>query len=685
MAHYIVKEEHPKKHSRIWKEQDLIDLCAKGATPSLMETEVLHLQRSDYQHPHLYDIVLNRKKPRWIHLTSNQTSAFQPSNFKPTNLRFLTLIGFGNKQLWKGYKETEVLHLQGSDYQQPHLSDIVVNMNKPRWIHLTSNQTSAFQPSNFEPTNLRFLTLIGFGNKQLWKGYKHLPKLKILDLSHSHELRRTPDFSGLPCLERLNLSWCVKLKEIHPSIGSHESLVWVSLNECWKVKTFPPIIRMKKLETLILSMCKRLQKFPLIQTNMDSLECLHLDWSGIEMIPPTVGQLCTNLVTFNLRHCSNLRRIEGNFRLLKHLKYLDLDNCFELEQLAMDFFDEESSLEVLNVNVSIRNQASTPLKNLMNRIGLPLFQFHQDKSINQKLSQLPRCITKLELRCCNLEDGDIPCYISELVTLQVLDLSFNKFSRLHSRLSQFPCLKLLNLSYCENLVELPDLPSSIAILIAKHCGSLESVGDLSKYKWLWKVSVRGSNKLISGELMLNSMLQVNAFEDRFMSVLLPSELRHEDIRSTLVRVQLPNNWHSDFSGFIFLVDNTYGVEIVFKGEMSQGDDHHMKEVDDENWGECSDNEYRGQVGYVPFASLRHTSWWNSNYTNLSFHVNSLMSFHIAPFKVKLVPNKSRTGDSREVTKDFSQNWDKENKYYKTFEIIDADSNYSTITILWNHF
>ncbi|KAK1415885.1 hypothetical protein QVD17_31673 [Tagetes erecta] len=615
MARYIVKEEYPKKHSRIWKKQDLIDLCTKGATPSLMETEVLHLQ--------------------------------------------------------------------GSDYQQPHLSDIVVNMNKPRWIYLKFNHTSAFQPSNFEPTNLRFLTLMGFGNKQLWKGYKHLPKLKILDLSNSGKLRRTPDFSGLPCLERLNLNFCSKLKEIHPSIGSHESLVWVSLNRCKKLKTFPPIIRMKKLETLILSWCERLRKFPLIQSNMDSLECLHLDWSGIEMIPPTVGQLCTNLVTFNLSYCSNLRRIQGNFRLLKRLKYLHLHNCFELEKFDEDFFYDDSSLEVLNVNVSIRNQASTPLKNLMNRMGLPWF--HQDKSINQKLSQLPRCITKLSLYNCNLEDGDMMGYISELVTLQVLDLSYNKFSRLHSSLSQIPCLKFLNLSDCENLVELPDLPSSIAILIADYCGSLERVGNLSKYKWLWKVSVQGSDKLISGELVLNSMLQVNAFEDRFMSVLLPRGSRHEDIRSTLVRVQLPNNWHSDFSGFIFLVHNTYRVEIVIKGEMSQGDDHHMKEVDDENWAESSDNEYRRQVGYVPFASLRHTSWWNSNYTNLSFHINSLKIFHTPLFKVKLVPNKSRTRDSREVTKDFSQNWDKENKYHKTFEIIDDDSNSSTIKILWKHF
>ncbi|KAK1415884.1 hypothetical protein QVD17_31672 [Tagetes erecta] len=384
MAHYIVKEEHPKKYSRIWKEQDIVELCATGATASLMEVEVLDIQ---------------------------------------------------------------------SSIENSHLPDVVANMNKLRWIRLKDYETSTFSSSNFHPTNLGCLMMTQCKQKQLWKGHKHLPHLKILDLSEPEYggcyLKWTPDFNSLPCLERLNISDCDDLKEIHPSIGYHESLVWVSLKGCDYLKAFPPIIRMKKLKTLVLASCDRLRKFPHIQTNMDSLECLDLNKSAIEVIPSTVGQFCTNLVTFNLNSCDKLRRIEGNFRLLKRLKCLDLFGCFSLEKLGGDFFDKEASLEVLNV--SLRNQDSTLFQNLMNRIGLPSFQLHdQDNSINLKLSQLPRCITKLELSHCNLGDGDIPCYISELVTLQVLDLSYNKFSRLHSSLSQIPCLKLLNLSDCKN-------------------------------------------------------------------------------------------------------------------------------------------------------------------------------------------------------------------------------------------
>ncbi|KAI3730798.1 hypothetical protein L1987_61975 [Smallanthus sonchifolius] len=103
---------------------------------------------------------------------------------------------------------------------------------------------------------------------------------------------------------------------------------------------------MIKLETLDLSSCYELQKFPDIQTNMDSLVNLHLHYTSIEIIPPSVGQFCTNLVSFDLHGCYKLKRIEGNFHLLKRLKDLNLSGCSELEKLAEDFFDKDCCLEL---------------------------------------------------------------------------------------------------------------------------------------------------------------------------------------------------------------------------------------------------------------------------------------------------------------------------------------------------
>nr|KAJ0189371.1 hypothetical protein LSAT_V11C800408380 [Lactuca sativa] len=111
---------------------------------------------------------------------------------------------------------------------------------------------------------------------------------------------------------------------------------------------------------------------------------------------------------------------------------------------------------------------------------------------------------------CNLADGDItPASLWELPNLQELNPQGNRFIRLNFSLLQLPWLKYLNISSCYHLVELPDLPSSIAVVKADWCRSLESFGNISNCKWLWKVSLLGKNKLglLGGDILLNSMLR----------------------------------------------------------------------------------------------------------------------------------------------------------------------------------
>ncbi|KAM0014956.1 putative TIR domain, P-loop containing nucleoside triphosphate hydrolase [Helianthus debilis subsp. tardiflorus] len=257
--------------------------------------------------------------------------------------------------------ENEVL----ANISHPGLFDVVANMKNLRWMLWDKHPASSF-PSNFQPTKLRCLMLRYSWQKQLWEGCKSLPKLKILDLRSSRNLIKTPDFEGLPCLERLILSRCESLEEIHTSIGYHKKLVFVNMRDCVGLNSFPPIIHMKKLETLNLSHCNQLQQFPVIQSNMDSLVTLDLSNTGIDTIPPSVGRFCTNLVSLNLSGCCKLKRIEGSFLLLKSLKYLNLSGCMGLQS------------------------------------------FHQDRLVSLKLPQFPHSLRKLDLSECNLGDGDIP-------------------------------------------------------------------------------------------------------------------------------------------------------------------------------------------------------------------------------------------------------------------------------------
>ncbi|MFS7959032.1 putative leucine-rich repeat domain superfamily [Helianthus anomalus] len=266
MAHYIVRGAHPnnpEKHSRIWKWKDLKCLCDMGADAVPMETEVLTF-RCSYEDPGLSDVV--------------------------------------------------------------GVSDVVANMKKLRWIRFYKYPSSSF-PSNFQPRELGYLELIWSKQKELWHGYKSLPNLKILNLSWSKNLIKTPDFEGLPCLERLILCGCDSLEEIHPSIGYHKRLVFVNLSWCSRLKRFPPIIHMKKLETLTLLACRELQQFPDIQSNMDSLVTLNLSSTGIEIIPPSDGRL-PGLKFLDLTCCKSLVELPD---LPSSIAILRAGDCRSLE------------------------------------------------------------------------------------------------------------------------------------------------------------------------------------------------------------------------------------------------------------------------------------------------------------------------------------------------------------------
>ncbi|KAJ0763446.1 putative TIR domain, P-loop containing nucleoside triphosphate hydrolase [Helianthus annuus] len=648
MAHYIVRGEHPnnpEKHSRIWNWKDLECLCDMGAAASSMENEVLaNFPRYIISHPGLYDVVANMKNLRWIVWEWYPASSF-PSNFQPTKLCCLMLRNSWQKQLWEGCKSLPNLKILDLSYSWliktpdfeglPCLERLILeDCISLEEIHPSigyhkrlvfvdmsyCKKLKSFPPiiqmQMLETLNLQFCRQL-----QLFPDIQSnmsLPNLKILDLRESKSLITTPDFEGLPCLERLILWGCESLEEIHPSIGYHKRLVYVNMSWCKGLKSFPPIIHMKKLETLNLSKCYKLQQFPDIQSNMVSLVTLDLSNTGIEIIPPSVGRFCTNLVSLNLSDCHELKRIEGNF--------------------------------------------------------------HHDGSVSLKLPQFPRSLRKLNLSNCRLGDGDIPSDIfCELLNLQLLYLRGNNFSRLPSSLSQSPCLKYLNLSYCKRLVELPDLPSSIAILKADGCDSLEIARDLSYCKWLWKVSLwRRANKRV-----LLSMLEENAVKDRFMSVLSPN-VQPSSIYTKLVILQLPHNWYSDFSGFLLSLrapnshSDTY--RIVIKQEMST--DH------PEEFGEDCREPYNykyERVGYVPFSSLRHIPWFNPTYTqNISFQIKHDYQKKTS-LNVELVRSKSKIGDLNKHPIDYSECWDDEydDEYEdnKTFEITN-DEESSEIQISW---
>ncbi|KAJ9543664.1 hypothetical protein OSB04_023371 [Centaurea solstitialis] len=346
---------------------------------------------------------------------------------------------------------------------------------------------------------------------------QHLPSLKVLDLRYSSNLLSTPNLDGLPSLERLMLKNCDELKEIHPSLGRHERLMFLDMQGCKRLEMFPPIVQMKNLETLLLSNCSKLCKFPEIRINMVKLVELRLGGTKIEMVPSSIGQYCTNLISLDLRDCLHLKRIQSNFNRLKHLKGLYLGGCVQLKILAEDLFDGDSGLHVL----------SLPSKSF--KINFMSNKRLADRGVMKiKFLGFLRCLRKLSLRWCNLADEKSPF-----------------------------------------LRELPDLPSSIAILEAYWCNSLKIVELPTNCKWLWKFSFSTNTKWKwdSSERVVQYMLQGHAIEDYVISLQVPRQYiskRHCNYETFMSR--LPWNWCNDFSGFLIYIDKKFirGHQILIK-------------------------------------------------------------------------------------------------------------------------
>ncbi|CAN6575394.1 unnamed protein product [Malus baccata var. baccata] len=119
-----------------------------------------------------------------------------------------------------------------------------------------------------------------------------LDKLKILNLSHSHDLTQSPDFSKFLNLEKLILKDCKRLAKVHKSIGDLKSLVLVNLKDCETLKALPrSFYKLKSVKTLVLDGCSRFQSLSEHLGEMASLVTLYADGTVIKKVPPSIVRL----------------------------------------------------------------------------------------------------------------------------------------------------------------------------------------------------------------------------------------------------------------------------------------------------------------------------------------------------------------------------------------------------------
>jgi Leucine-rich repeat (LRR) protein len=321
-----------------------------------------------------------------------------------------------------------------------------------------------------------------------------MEKLKYLNLKFSKNLKRLPDFAGVPNLEKLILKGCTSLTEVHPSLVRHNKVVLVNLEDCISLEALPEKLEMNSLKELILSGCCEFKILSEFGESMENLSMLALQGTAIRKLPSSLGCL-VGLTDLNLKDCKSLVYLPDTIHGLNSLRVLDISGCSKLCRLP-DCIKEIKCLEELLANDTAIDELPSFISYLDNLKSLSFAgcKGTLTKSMNRfipfnrmRASQpaptgfrFPNSVWNLpalkhiNLSYCDLSEESIPHYFCHLTSLVSLDLTGNNFVTIPSSISKLSKLELLTLNCCEKLQFLPELPSSIMQLDASNCGSLET-------------------------------------------------------------------------------------------------------------------------------------------------------------------------------------------------------------------
>ncbi|XP_031474319.2 uncharacterized protein LOC116246656 [Nymphaea colorata] len=271
---------------------------------------------------------------------------------------------------------------------------------------------------------------------------KVFEKIKVIDLSHCKFLVKTPDFSGIPHLEKLILDHCACLVEIGESIGQLKNLTQLSIVGCVKLRELPSgILQLNSLQVLRLDKCSEIKIQP--EKNMTDVSLKTLE----ELLFYYVEQF-RSLCCLSLRSCRSLKQLPDSIGSLVALEELILYDC-------------------------------------------------------PSLAGLPYCVGQFRsLRCLSLRScyslGQLPDSIGSLVVLEELILDFcTSLARLPDSVGNLKCLTKMQATECKGLESMPDLSNLMALeeLNVGGCRKLTKISGLQKLRKLKILHMNGCRHL----------------------------------------------------------------------------------------------------------------------------------------------------------------------------------------------
>ncbi|XP_052876992.1 TMV resistance protein N-like isoform X3 [Gossypium arboreum] len=512
MGRKIVEERcinEPGKRCRLWKERDVHHVLTKNTATEVIEGMIIDNKR---------------ELSKILNLSVDTFS-------KMKNLRLLKVLCLSNCDDLK-YLSNELRLLDWKGCPLRYL------------------------PSSFQPDNLVALPLPYSHIEQLWKGNRPLYKLKMINLKGSQNLIKTPDFKTAPKLEALIMEGCIRLVNVHPSIGVLKMLKLLNLRDCKSLRNLPTRIGMESLETLILSGCPNLVRFPEIDGKMEHLK------------------------TLDLSSCYKIEYLPVNLQQIEFLEKLDLSETSITEPPSFIF-------HLKNLKILSFNGRKGP--SYKSRPNLPsLFKVIQGRRTNPMAQMLPllsglSSLRSLNLRDCNLCEGDIPRDFSGLSCLMILDLSGNNFISIPASLTRLSKLWFLDLSNC-NMCTLGEADihglSSLSHLYLKDviidgCASLEVVASPSKVcnlvdeALVYAINCFKLAENINALTLLRKHLKAFANSRKMFAILMPGsdipEWFSQQKSDSSIKIPLPKDsqWIGVASCCIFINnDSSRDYEII---------------------------------------------------------------------------------------------------------------------------
>ncbi|XP_004289274.1 PREDICTED: TMV resistance protein N-like [Fragaria vesca subsp. vesca] len=367
----IVRRESPKepgKRSRLSLKKDVIHVLRKNRGTDAAEAIVLRV---------------NKDADTELHFPGKSFS-------KMTNLRILILDGV-------------CVHLSDClEYLSSELRSLI-------WWKCPLQSLASV-------TSLEYLQVLEMRHSHieyLWEGEKPLYSLKRIDLSHSLNLLKTPDFSGSPDLEYLNLEGCIQLYEVDSSVGFLERLVQINLMRCENLRLLPSRVSgLKSLKVFDLSDCSKLEKLPADLGHLESLVQLNVNGTALRELPACMG--LRNLKELVFCRCKRppISKLLPSFAGLHSLTKLDLSYCNLLEGAIPDNIGCPSSLKKLYLS---GNQSVTLPESLSQLHRLELLVLNNCPNL-QRLPKLMSGVRVGARYCISLEI--VPEHLSSALFLQ---------------------------------------------------------------------------------------------------------------------------------------------------------------------------------------------------------------------------------------------------------------------------